>query len=70
MRNWKMKCGVTLSTLILLATSTVPNALAFSVTQNNTNENGISVDIKQIKELANNNLLVSDATPSQALAQT
>lgn len=70
MKHWKMKCGVTLSTLILLATSTVPNALAFSVTQNNTNENGISVDIKQIKELANNNLLVSDATPSQALAQT
>lgn len=70
MKDWKMKCGVTLSTLILLATSTVPNALAFSVTQSTTNEDGISVNIKQIKELANNNLLVSDATPSQALAQT
>lgn len=69
-KNWKMKTGVMLSTLLLLATATVPNALAFSVTQNNVNQNGISVDIKQIKELSNNNLLASDATPSQALAQT
>lgn len=69
-KNWKMKTGVMLSTLLLLATATVPNALAFSVTQNNVNQNGISVDIKQIKELSDNNLLASDATPSQALAQT
>ena len=65
-----MKAGVLLSTALLLATATVPNALAFSVTQSTTNQDGISVNIKQIKELANNNLLASDATPSQALAQT
>lgn len=65
-----MKTGVLLSTVLLLATATVPNALAFTETENNTNENGVSVNIKQIKELADNNLLPSDATPSQALAQT
>lgn len=69
-RNWKMKTGVMVSTLLLLATTIVPNAMAFSVTQNNANQNGISVDIKQIKELSNDNLLASNATPSQALAQT
>lgn len=65
-----MKLGVLASTAILLATATVPNALAFTVTQNNTAQDGISVNIKQIKELAQSNLLNSDASPSQALAQT
>lgn len=69
-KNWKMKTGVVLSTLLLLATATVPNALAFSVTQSGYSQDGISVDIKQIKELADNNLFASGATPSQALAQT
>ncbi|MFK4927094.1 transglutaminase, partial [Lactococcus garvieae] len=70
LKHWKMKLGVLASTAILLATATVPNALAFTVTQNNTAQDGISVNIKQIKELAQSNLLNSDATPSQALAQT
>ncbi len=65
-----MKTGVVLSTLLLLATATVPNAFAFSVTQSNFNEDGISVDIKQIKELTDNNLFADTSTPSQALAQT
>lgn len=65
-----MKIGIIASTAILLATATVPNALAFTVTQNNTSKDGISVNIKQIKELAQSNLLNSDASPSQALAQT
>ncbi|MFK4954370.1 C47 family peptidase [Lactococcus garvieae] len=69
-KHWKMKLGVLASTAILLTTATVPNALAFTVTQNNTAQDGISVNIKQIKELAQSNLLNSDATPSQALAQT
>ena len=69
-KNWKMKTGVLLSTLILLATATVPNAMAFSVAESGYNADGVSVNIKQIKELADNNLLISDSTPSQALAQT
>lgn len=69
-KHLKMKASVLLSTTLLLATATVPNALAFTEANTGYNQDGISVNIKQIKELANNNLLVSDATPSQALAQT
>ncbi|WP_341485123.1 C47 family peptidase (plasmid) [Lactococcus garvieae] len=69
-KHLKMKAGVLLSTVILLATATVPNAFAFSIAESEYNQDGISVNIKQIKELADNDLLASDATPSQALAQT
>lgn len=69
-KNWKMKTGVVLSTLLLLATATIPNALAFSVAQSGYNQDGISVDVKQINELADNNLFADESTPSQALAQT
>lgn len=69
-KHLPMKIGIIASTAILLATATVPNALAFSVTQNNATQDSISVNIKQIKELAQSNLLNSDASPSQALAQT
>ncbi|WP_339014152.1 C47 family peptidase [Lactococcus garvieae] len=69
-KHLKMKAGVLLSTFILLATATVPNAFAFSIAESEYNQDGISVNIKQIKELADNDLLASDATPSQALAQT
>lgn len=65
-----MKMGVLASTAILLTTATVPNALAFTVTQDTTTQDGISVNIKQIKEFAQNNLLDSDDSPSHALAQT
>ncbi|WP_285124075.1 C47 family peptidase [Lactococcus petauri] len=65
-----MKIGIIASTAILLATATVPNALAFSVTQNNTSQDGISVNIKQINELSKQDLLNPEATPSQILAQT
>ncbi|UYT10388.1 hypothetical protein [Lactococcus garvieae] len=59
-----------MSTLLLLATATIPNALAFSVAQSGYNQDGISVDVKQINELADNNLFADESTPSQALAQT
>lgn len=69
-KHLKMKFGILASTAILLTTTIVPNAMAFSVAESNTNDNDISVNIKQIKELADNGLSASDATPSQALAQT
>lgn len=65
-----MKLGVLASTAILLTTATVPNALAFTVTQDTLTQDGISVNIKQIKEFAKNDLLNSDDSPSHALAQT
>ncbi|MFK4897260.1 C47 family peptidase [Lactococcus petauri] len=69
-KHLPMKIGIIASTAILLATATVPNALAFSVTQNNTSQDGISVNIKQINELSKQDLLNPEATPSQILAQT
>lgn len=69
-KHFPMKIGIIASTAILLATATVPNALAFSVTQNNTSQDGISVNIKQINELSKQDLLNPEATPSQILAQT
>lgn len=69
-KHLPMKLGIIASTAILLATATVPNALAFSVTQNNTSQDGISVNIKQINELSKQDLLNPEATPSQILAQT
>ncbi|MFD2252759.1 hypothetical protein ACFSJM_00045, partial [Lactococcus formosensis subsp. bovis] len=69
-KHLKMKFGILASTAILLTTTIVPNAMAFSVAESNTNDNDISVNIKQIKELADNGLSASDAAPSQALAQT
>lgn len=65
-----MKFGILASTAILLTTAIVPNAMAFSLANGSYSEDGITVDIKQIKELAENDLFSQTSTPSQALAET
>lgn len=65
-----MKFGILASTAILLTTAIVPNAMAFSLANGSYNQDGISVDIKQVKELAESDLFSQSSTPSQALAET
>lgn len=65
-----MKFGILASTAILLTTAIVPNAMAFSLAESGYNEGDVSVNIKQIKELAENDLFSQTSTPSQALAET
>lgn len=69
-KHLKMKFGILASTAILLTTAIVPNAMAFSLSNGSYNQDGISVDIKQVKELAENDLFSQSSTPSQALAET
>lgn len=65
-----MKFGILASTAILLTTAIVPNAMAYSLANGSYNKDGITVDMKQIKELAENDLFSQTSTPSQALAET
>lgn len=68
--KWKaLQCWVSLGVSLLLFSSIAPSAAAFTVQQSVTNENNISVNIKQIDNFKN---LFSSvhAKPSDSLAQT
>ncbi|MDR2976624.1 MAG: hypothetical protein LBV19_04865 [Streptococcaceae bacterium] len=65
-----IKLAIIVSVFLLLFSIAGPSAYAFTVEQSTLNQDGISVDVKQIKELATYDFQSDFATPSQALAQT
>ncbi|MDR0299173.1 MAG: hypothetical protein LBI13_03710, partial [Streptococcaceae bacterium] len=69
-KKFLKKTSIVLSAVLLALQIGMQSASAFTVAQSATNTNGINVNVKQIKEIANVDFSVSNSTPSQSLAQT
>lgn len=68
-KHFRIKSTIITSTAILLFAAIAPNAFAFTEQQSNASQDNISVNVKQIKEIANQSS-TDVATPSQSLAYT
>ncbi|MDR0299337.1 MAG: transglutaminase, partial [Streptococcaceae bacterium] len=69
-KKFLKKTSVVLSAILLALQIGMQSASAFTVAESATSTNGVSVNVKQIKELATLPFDDTPSTPSQALAQT